>query len=153
MPSRRPGGGRGDVDGRAWQAAPGATCNLVVVDRVPNPVDDARVPALVARLGCDRWVADGLVYVADAALLLKQATGRLVRRESDSGLLAVLDPRLRRGPWGYRGKAASAYADALKSFPPAVSPLEAAVEILSTERARDDRACARQAAPAAAVAT
>jgi ATP-dependent DNA helicase DinG len=137
--------------------APGETCNLVVVDRVPrsapNPVDDARVSAISARLGCDRWVADGLVYVADAALLLKQATGRLVRRESDSGLLAVLDPRLRRGPWGYRGKAASAYADALKSFPPAVSPLEAAVEILSTERARDDRACARQAAPAAAVAT
>jgi Rad3-related DNA helicase len=87
-----------------------ATCNLVVVDRVPNPVDDARVPALVARLGCDRWVADGLVYVADAALLLKQATGWLVRREPGSGLLAVLDPRLRRGPWGYRGKAAPAYA-------------------------------------------
>lgn len=121
--------------------APGATCSLVIVDRVPrsapNPVDDARVSAICSRLHCDQWVADGLVYVADAALLLEQAAGRLVRRESDSGLLAVLDPRLRRGPGGYRGKGAVAYASALKRFPPALSSLETAVGAIRAEKETD----------------
>ena len=81
--------------------APGATCTLVVVDRAPrsapNPVDDARRDALASRLGLDRWAADRFVYVADAALLLEQAAGRLVRSGSDRGMVAVLDPRLLKG--------------------------------------------------------
>lgn len=135
--------------------APGATCSLVVVDRVPraapNPVDDARVAAVAARLRCDRWVADGLVYVADAALLLEQAAGRLVRREGDLGLLAVLDPRLRRGPGGYRGKAASAYSNALRRFPTALSSLSAAIRVLRAEKDFHHAPCNddREAAPLA----
>lgn len=78
--------------------APGGTCTLVVVDRVPraagNVVDDARVEALVERLEMDRWSADRLVYYADARTLLAQAGGRLVRSVTDGGMLAVLDPRL-----------------------------------------------------------
>ena len=135
--------------------APGATCSLVVVDRVPraapNPVDDARVAAVTTRLRCERWVAVGLVYVADAALLLEQAAGRLVRQEADSGLLAVLDPRLRRGPGGYRGKAASAYAGALRRFPPALSSLDAATRTLRAEK--DDYAPPRHIPEAAPLAT
>jgi ATP-dependent DNA helicase DinG len=135
--------------------APGATCSLVVVDRVPraapNPVDDARVAAVATRLRCDRWVADGLVYVADAALLLEQAAGRLVRHEADSGLLAVLDPRLRRGPGGYRGKAAAAYAGALRRFPPALSSLDAATRTLRAEKDQHAPPChIPEAAPLAA---
>ena len=44
--------------------APGETCSLVIVDRIPrspsNPIDDARVEELEARTG-DRW-AEGSTY-------------------------------------------------------------------------------------------
>jgi ATP-dependent DNA helicase DinG len=77
---------------------PGNSCTLVIIDRVPrsasNPVDDARVAKLQVRLELDRWGADRFVYVADAALLIEQAAGRLIRSVTDSGMVAVLDPRL-----------------------------------------------------------
>ena len=79
--------------------APGETNSLVLLDRIPrsagNPVDDARVESLVsAGVVDDKWAGDRLVYVADAALLLQQASGRLIRHATDRGMVAVLDPRL-----------------------------------------------------------
>lgn len=79
--------------------APGETNSLVIVDRIPraagNPVDDARVEALVENdVVDDKWAGDRMVYVADAALLLAQAAGRLIRHATDRGMVAVLDPRL-----------------------------------------------------------
>jgi len=78
--------------------APGETCSLVVLDRVPraprNPVDEARVVSIQARLEIDKWAADRMVYVSDAALLMAQAAGRLIRSETDGGMVACLDPRL-----------------------------------------------------------
>lgn len=78
--------------------APGETCSLVIIDRVPraagNPVDDARVRTLQARADFDKRSAERMVYTSDAALLLEQAAGRLIRRVSDRGMLVVLDPRL-----------------------------------------------------------
>jgi ATP-dependent DNA helicase DinG len=86
--------------------APGETCSLVIIDRVPrspsNPIDDARVDDLNERLG-DRWAADRFVYAVDAALLLDQASGRLVRATSDTGMVACLDPRLLKAPGGRPG--------------------------------------------------
>lgn len=77
----------------------GESNSLVVIDRIPrsagNPVDDARVEALVENdVVDDKWAGDRMVYVADAALLLAQAAGRLIRHASDRGMVAVLDPRL-----------------------------------------------------------
>ena len=64
------------------------TCTLVIVDRPArsrsNPVDDARVGALIENPDMDKWDADRLVYVSDAALLREQAAGRLIRRVTDS---------------------------------------------------------------------
>jgi ATP-dependent DNA helicase DinG len=40
--------------------------------------------------------------VADAAVSLKQGAGRLVRSETDRGLLVVCDPRMARMPYGRR---------------------------------------------------
>lgn len=78
--------------------APGQTCSLVILDRVPrdagNPVDDARVEAVMERAGLDKWAADRHVYVADAALRMDQAEGRMIRAATDVGMVAVLDPRL-----------------------------------------------------------
>ena len=80
-----------------WQGVdvPGATCPLVIIDRIPFPRPDE--PLLMAR---QRAVAEaggnGFMAVAatHAALLLAQGSGRLIRRLSDRGVVAVLDPRL-----------------------------------------------------------
>ncbi len=80
-----------------WQGIdlPGATCQLVVVDRIPFPRPDD--PLMSARQrAVERRGGNGFMSVAatHAALLLAQGTGRLIRRSSDRGVVAVLDPRL-----------------------------------------------------------
>lgn len=80
-----------------WQGVdvPGATCQLVIIDRIPFPRPDE--PMTMAR---QRAVAEAggngfmSVAAAHAALLLAQGSGRLIRRISDKGVVAVLDPRL-----------------------------------------------------------
>lgn len=101
--------------------APGRTCSLVVIDRIPraagNPVDDARAEAIAQRLQSDKWSADRMVYGADAALLLEQASGRLIRSVTDRGMVAVLDPRLLRAkPLAYPEPTRNLYLGALEQF-------------------------------------
>lgn len=120
--------------------APGATCSLVIVDRIPrpagNPVDDARVEIIMERGDYDRWTADRFVYVADAALLLEQAAGRLIRAVTDSGVVAILDPRLLKvGPFSYNEKSRNAYLEVLDAFPTKVSSIEAVDEFITKRRA------------------
>ena len=82
-----------------WQGVdvPGRTCRLVIVDRIPfprpdEPLSQARTQAVGAAGG------NGFMQVAasHAALLMAQGAGRLVRRHDDRGVVAVLDPRLRK---------------------------------------------------------
>lgn len=118
--------------------APGETCSLVVIDRVPraagNPVDDARVEALTRAVG-DRWLADSLVYASDAALLLEQAAGRLIRSVGDSGMVAVLDPRLlKTGSFSYAARSRDTYMGALHRFARKTADLDVALEFLRTGR-------------------
>lgn len=86
-----------------WQGidVPGETCLLVIIDKIPFPRPDE--PLLQAR---QKAVADaggnGFMAVAatHAALLLAQGSGRLIRRVSDRGVVAVLDPRLKTARYG-----------------------------------------------------
>ena len=86
-----------------WQGVdvPGATCSLVIIDRIPFPRPDE--PLILAR---QRAVAEaggnGFMAVAasHAALLLAQGSGRLIRRVTDRGVVAVLDPRLLTARYG-----------------------------------------------------
>ncbi|MEP7025926.1 MAG: ATP-dependent DNA helicase, partial [Actinomycetota bacterium] len=80
-----------------WQGVdvPGSSLQLVVIDRIPfprpdDPLASARQRAVAARGG------NGFMSVAasQAALLLAQGTGRLLRTMSDRGVVAILDPRL-----------------------------------------------------------
>jgi ATP-dependent DNA helicase DinG len=80
-----------------WQGVdvPGPSCRLVVIDRIPfprpdDPVRSARAEA-VDRAGGSGFMA---VAVAHAALMLAQGAGRLIRRSTDRGVVAILDPRL-----------------------------------------------------------
>ena len=123
--------------------APGQTCSLVIVDRVPrsagNPVDDARVASTMENTGMDKWAADRFVYVADCALLLDQAAGRLVRSVSDSGMVAVLDPRLlKSGRLSYQEQARKTLMEPLEKFATKMADLPVAVQWLTEHRKKVD---------------
>ncbi len=81
-----------------WQGVdvPGETCRLVIIDRIPFPrPDDPLVQArseAANRAGRNAFMS---VSATQAALLLAQGAGRLLRRTSDRGVVAVLDSRLR----------------------------------------------------------
>ncbi len=74
---------------------PGASCSLVIIDRIPFPRPDDPVLAAradrVERAGGNGFMA---VSVPRAALMLAQGSGRLIRSQDDRGVVAVLDPRL-----------------------------------------------------------
>ncbi len=80
-----------------WQGVdlPGETCQLVIVDRIPFPRPDDPLMSARAR-AVERRGGNGFMAVSatHAALLLAQGTGRLIRRTTDRGVVAILDPRL-----------------------------------------------------------
>ena len=71
---------------------PGRTCRAVTLDKVPTPTRDdesAVVRRLLGGLGWNAW--GKATDKAMAALTIRQALGRLIRRDGDGGLLAILD--------------------------------------------------------------
>ena len=86
-----------------WQGVdvPGETCQLVIIDKIPFPRPDD--PLMQARKkAVDDAGGNGFMAVAatHAALLLAQGAGRLIRREDDRGVVAILDPRVVRARYG-----------------------------------------------------
>lgn len=86
-----------------WQGVdvPGASCQLVVMDRIPFPRPDD--PLMSARQkAVEQAGGNGFMAVAatHAALLMAQGAGRLVRATGDKGVVAVLDPRLANARYG-----------------------------------------------------
>lgn len=83
-----------------WQGVdvPGASLSLVAIDKIPFPRPDE--PLLQARRERAGSAAFGLIDLPRAATLLAQGSGRLIRTATDTGVVAVLDPRLAKA--GYR---------------------------------------------------
>ena len=88
-----------------WEGVdvPGDALSLVVIDKLPfAPPDD---PLLAARLDHLRNEG-GNPFMAwqlpQAVISLKQGAGRLIRTETDRGVLAICDPRLTDKPYGRR---------------------------------------------------
>lgn len=86
-----------------WQGVdvPGETCQLVIIDKIPFPRPDD--PLMQARKkAVDDAGGNGFMSVAatHAALLLAQGAGRLIRREDDRGVVAILDPRIVKARYG-----------------------------------------------------
>ena len=80
--------------------AAGASCVLVVIDRIPfpapgEPVQDARR----TRAQLAGQSPFNAIDLPVAALVLAQGTGRLIRTATDRGVVAVLDPRLATRPY------------------------------------------------------
>jgi ATP-dependent DNA helicase DinG len=115
-----------------WEGidVPGDALQCVLIDKLPfPPPNDPLIEARVKRLESQGRNPFNECFVADAAVSLKQGAGRLIRSETDRGLLVVCDPRMARMPYGARLRAA---------LPPMVAITEesAALEWLS-QLARD----------------
>ena len=102
------GDGRGRVlvgSHSFWEGIdmPGDALQCVLIDKLPfPPPDDPLVQARVRQLQAQGRNAFDEVHVAEAAVALKQGAGRLIRAESDHGLLVICDPRLRSMAYGRR---------------------------------------------------
>ena len=73
----------------------GAALRLVVIDRLPFAhVDDPLVRARVEYLQAHGGNAFREYQLPEAAMALKQGVGRLIRSETDRGVVVICDPRL-----------------------------------------------------------
>jgi ATP-dependent DNA helicase DinG len=86
-----------------WQGVdvPGEQLSCVIVDRLPFAVpSDPVVAARVHAIEEDGRNAFAEFQVPQAVLALKQGFGRLIRTKTDRGVLALLDTRIQRMPYG-----------------------------------------------------
>jgi ATP-dependent DNA helicase DinG len=86
-----------------WQGVDvqGEQLSCVIIDRLPFAVPTD--PVIAARVDAIRQSGGNAFYeyqIPQAALALKQGFGRLIRSVSDRGVLALLDNRITRLPYG-----------------------------------------------------
>jgi ATP-dependent DNA helicase DinG len=81
--------------------APGETLSCVALVRVPFdvPIDPTQI-ARMAWLQAQGIDAFGSHTLPTAKMLMRQGAGRLIRRTSDRGIVALLDPRLQTKRYG-----------------------------------------------------
>jgi ATP-dependent DNA helicase DinG len=88
-----------------WEGVdvPGDALQLVIIDKLPfPPPGDPLVEARAQRLEAQGRSAFNDYFVPEAAVALKQGAGRLIRRETDQGVLVVCDTRLATMGYGRR---------------------------------------------------
>jgi len=88
-----------------WEGVdvPGDALQLVIIDKLPfPPPGDPLVEARAQRLEGQGRSAFNDYFVPEASVALKQGAGRLIRRESDRGVLVVCDTRLATMGYGKR---------------------------------------------------
>jgi ATP-dependent DNA helicase DinG len=110
----------------------GEALSLVVIDKLPfappdDPVLAARIEAIRAREGNPF----SELQLPQAVLQLKQGAGRLIRDETDRGVLMLCDPRLLSKSYGRQ---------ILKSLPP-MKPTRSLSEVEAFLAARPPREC------------
>ncbi len=110
----------------------GSALSLVVIDRLPfAPPDDPVLAARIERMNRTGRNAFMEYQLPRAAITLKQGAGRLIRDETDRGVLMICDPRLTDKPYGRR---------LWQSLPPMrrtreLADVEAFFEVCSSARA------------------
>ena len=88
-----------------WEGVdvPGDALSVVVLDKLPfAPPDDPLLAARLARLEAEGGHPFMDWQLPQAAISLKQGAGRLIRTETDRGVLMIGDPRLTDKPYGRR---------------------------------------------------
>jgi ATP-dependent DNA helicase DinG len=79
----------------------GDALQLLVIDKLPfSPPDDPLVQARAAAQDAGGGSAFKSVHLPQAAIALKQGAGRLIRSETDRGILVVCDVRLAQMGYG-----------------------------------------------------
>ena len=110
----------------------GEALSVVVIDKLPfappdDPVLAARIEAIRAR-GGNPFIE---LQLPQAVLQLKQGAGRLIRDETDRGVLMLCDPRLVSKAYGRQ---------ILESLPP-MKPTRSLSEVAAFLAARPQREC------------
>ncbi len=88
-----------------WEGidVPGDELALVVIDKLPfPPPNDPMIEARSKRLEMQGRSPFNEYFVPEATVSLKQGAGRLIRRETDMGILLVCDTRLTQMGYGRR---------------------------------------------------
>jgi len=81
----------------------GEALSLVIIDKLPfAPPDDPVLAARIAQLNKQGRNAFMEYQLPRAIITLKQGAGRLIRDETDRGVLMICDPRLITKPYGKR---------------------------------------------------
>lgn len=107
-----------------WEGidVPGDALQCVVIDKLPfPPPNDPLVQARSRRLEAQGRDPFNDYFVAEAAVSLKQGAGRLIRHETDRGLLVVCDVRMLRMGYGAR----------LRRALPPMQPIHSEVDALA----------------------
>lgn len=92
-----------------WQGIdiPGEALSLVIIDRLPFPVpSDPVVAGREQLVRAEGGVPFRDLMLPEATLALKQGIGRLMRSETDRGVIALLDSRLLHKSYGHEVLAA-----------------------------------------------
>ncbi len=81
----------------------GEALSLVVIDKLPfAPPDDPVLAARIDRMNREGRSAFFEYQLPEAIIMLKQGAGRLIRDETDRGVLMICDPRLVSRSYGKR---------------------------------------------------
>lgn len=95
----------------------GDKLQLVIIDKLPfPPPNDPLIQARCERIELDGGNAFRDISIPEAAVTLKQGAGRLIRRETDKGMLVICDPRLALMGYGKRILAALPPMQRIRSF-------------------------------------
>jgi ATP-dependent DNA helicase DinG len=79
----------------------GEALSLVVIDKLPfTPPDDPVLAARIDKINKEGRNAFMEYQLPRAVINLKQGAGRLIRDETDRGVLMICDPRLISRPYG-----------------------------------------------------
>jgi ATP-dependent DNA helicase DinG len=88
-----------------WEGVdvPGAALSVVIIDKLPfAPPDDPLFAARLEELRAEGGNPFFDYQLPQAVIALKQGAGRLIRTETDRGVLMICDPRLTDKPYGRR---------------------------------------------------
>lgn len=116
--------------------AHGPTNSLVILDKISRSPEEPLLRALVQYLAAGMTWEDAIaeVYVVPGANLLKQSGGRLIRRETDGGMFAVLDPRFHKAneaiPGYFSDGAKAIHKRAIRSFGKRIFDYDDALDFL-----------------------